>query len=293
MSPKILILGSTGFIGQATIEALSKKGGATILAGVRDKESAKAKKLGELDNVEIVKADMDDPSTLGDIVQGVSAVFVVTPGDHRRTEITNKTVNALAGHSVPFTLIVSVPLVDLPDTIFGKQCLEIEENAKKAGLTHAIARLPFFIDNMFASQKSIKGEKKFFGPLPVDIKMARVAVSDAGEACAEILSNPSKHEGKTYTISSETFSEGDMAKALTEVLDRKIEYIQIDWPEAKAAFVGLGMPEWQADGVLEIFRAAEAKEQAAGGEFNGFKQITGKEPMTAQKWVEVNKENFL
>eukprot|EP00050_Salpingoeca_kvevrii_P003527 m.226493 g.226493 ORF g.226493 m.226493 type:complete len:294 (-) comp10844_c0_seq1:121-1002(-) len=292
MAPKVLVLGSTGYVGQNTIQALSAKG-ISVLAGVRDPSSDKAKPLGDLPNVELVKADMSDPSTFEAVLkQGVTAVFVITPGTLERTEITNKTIDALAKLKAPFALVVSVPLVTLPETIFGKQCGAIEAHLAKSGLPHATVRLPFFIDNAWAHAESVKKDGKFYGPLPPTTKLTRAALSDIGAACSEILANPDKHKDKLYTVAGVPFSESELAQAFSDATGKKVEYVQVDYAQAKQAFMGLGLPEWQTDGVMEIFKAAEAGDSASVGTFDGYKQITGNEPTTIKQWVEANKAGF-
>ena len=56
MAP-VLVLGSTGHVGNATINALVARGVATR-AGTRDPSSEKAVALAALAGVEVVKADM-------------------------------------------------------------------------------------------------------------------------------------------------------------------------------------------------------------------------------------------
>ena len=53
----VLILGSSGNVGFATVNALSSNG-TTTRAGVRDPSSEKAKQLAALANVEVVAADL-------------------------------------------------------------------------------------------------------------------------------------------------------------------------------------------------------------------------------------------
>lgn len=59
---KIVVLGATGNVGFATVNALSKKG-IKVRAGVRDPTSEKAKQLASFGNVELVQSNFADVST--------------------------------------------------------------------------------------------------------------------------------------------------------------------------------------------------------------------------------------
>ena len=59
----VLVVGSTGNVGAATVRSLVAKG-ITVRAGCRNVESDKAKALAALDNVEVVHADMNDEATI-------------------------------------------------------------------------------------------------------------------------------------------------------------------------------------------------------------------------------------
>src|SRR4051812_15114273 len=71
----ILVTGATGTIGSRTVSALAKTG-ATVRAGVR-----KPQKQGE------VKFDYEDSASIAKAVEGVDAIFVVTPFAPNQVEL--------------------------------------------------------------------------------------------------------------------------------------------------------------------------------------------------------------
>ena len=79
--PSLLVLGSSGYCGVATVKALTAKykNSASIQAGVRDVNYEKNEQL-KIDGVELVAADMSKPETLGPAMVGKDCVFIVTPG---------------------------------------------------------------------------------------------------------------------------------------------------------------------------------------------------------------------
>jgi len=68
--PTVLVVGSTGHVGQATIRALVAKG-ARVKAGCRNPESEKASTLAALDGVVAVKCDMNEEGTIMEVRQRV------------------------------------------------------------------------------------------------------------------------------------------------------------------------------------------------------------------------------
>ena len=62
----VLVCGSTGNVGSATVRALAEAG-VQVKAGCRNIESEKAVALGELDNVELVHVDMGAEATVTEV----------------------------------------------------------------------------------------------------------------------------------------------------------------------------------------------------------------------------------
>eukprot|EP00730_Choanoeca_flexa_P020462 TRINITY_DN9993_c0_g1_i1.p3 TRINITY_DN9993_c0_g1~~TRINITY_DN9993_c0_g1_i1.p3 ORF type:complete len:115 (+),score=20.03 TRINITY_DN9993_c0_g1_i1:1221-1565(+) len=63
-----------------------------------------------------------------------------------------------------------------------------------------IISLPFFTDNFFGNQQPIKEQGKMYTPAKPDAAFTPIAVQDVGLAAANILTNPEKHQNKTYNV---------------------------------------------------------------------------------------------
>ena len=147
--PKIVILGSSGNVGQATVQALSNKFGneVEVIAGVRDPSKEEAKKLGELKGITLAQVDMNDKARVAEVCKGATSAFAITPGAYEREAITKNAIDGCIAAGVKAVATISVVTVEEKDHLFSHQCLPIEEHIKKATDQYIILRLPMFIDN--------------------------------------------------------------------------------------------------------------------------------------------------
>ena len=287
--PSVAIFGTSGNVGSATIKAIAEKFPTLdVRAGVRDTTADKSKALlpaAGSANITLVKANLAEPATLDAALQGgIETVFVIAPGTEDRGQLTINGIDAAKrAKTVKFLVVVSVATADKTDEIFGKQFGPVEAAAKATGIPTAILRLPLFIDNNWGHQSSIKSEGKFYGGSDPTAKFTDALVADIGLAAATILAQgPSKHAGKTYNIATSPHSFNDLADAFAKALGKKVEYVRIPYEGLKQAYLGYGMPEWQVDGIIELFKGIDAGKYTFASDF---KTITGREPTTIDAWV--------
>ena len=289
-APKVLVLGASGYVGKATLAALVKRHGSKVdvYAGVRD-----PRKFETMVGVNVVKADMGDQKELTVLLREFDRVFIVTPGHQDRTRLALNALEACKDASVEFALVLSVPTVGT-DTIFGKQFKPIEDALKTSGLKgHAIVRLPLFIDNNFANVQSIKSNATFYDARNAYKTHTPVAVSDVGKAAADILAKPKKHYNKTYTLVMPPFNLIDLSKAFSQEIGKQVLVTTVTYDKAKESFLEMGFPEWQVDGILELYRSIdEGKPGTLSRHLDDIKHITGEPATSMEQWVAQNAASF-
>ena len=67
------------------------------------------------------------------------------------------------------------------------------------------------------------------------------------------------------------------------------------YPDAKRAFMGMGFPEWQTDGILELFHfmdEGEAEVNLPVGRQGDIERLTKKPAMTLAEWCLANAPAF-
>ena len=284
--PVIFVIGATGNIGTATLQALSDKyaGKFDIRAGVRNPD--KADKLKSLAGVTVVQATQGDKDNLVGVLKGVDALYIIAPGTENRAELVIKTAEAAKAAGVKFLLVLSVATADVTDTIFGRQLNAVESAVTKLNVPHAFLRLPLFVDNCWSFKDTIQSQSSIYSPVDPSKPYTPVVVEDAGKAGAAILADWQKHVNKTYTVVSDRHSFGDLAKAFSEAVGKEVKYVRVTYEAAKQSFLQAGLPEWQVDGILELYKLIDSDSRDTNQVSLGdFEKITNEKPTDLKAWL--------
>ena len=87
----------------------------------------------------------------------------------------------------------------------------------------------------------------------------------------------------------QAFSHRDLASAFSNALGREVQYVQVPYEDAKKAFMGNGFPEWQVDGILELYKRIDA------GKYDyesSLPKLLNREPLSYTQWVDSVKRGF-
>ncbi|EDQ91354.1 uncharacterized protein MONBRDRAFT_23662 [Monosiga brevicollis MX1] len=294
LAQNVVVIGSSGQVGTATIKALAAKyaSNTNVKAGVRDPQSAKAREIERLGtNIHVVHADMNDKPSIRTVCANADAVFVVVPGHIDRERLAQNAIEGAVAANAKFILLLSVITADT-DTIFGRQFGPIERYLKNKIVDYAILRVPFFIDNLWSSQATIRSQSKIYAPVNSRKKFSPVAVSDVGEAAAAILANHEPHHGKTYKVAMKPTSYSKIAKSVSKVLDKDVDYVQVSWDETKQAFLQLGYPEWQVNGMMELLRYFDKGSKVTKEKSSDVKELTGHKATGVKSWMRPKQAAF-
>jgi len=147
-----------------------------------------------------------------------------------------------------------------------------------------------FNENLLMQKESIMKEGKMYGPSKPTARHTCIAVRDVGEASAVIMTHPDAHKDRIYTLAQPSCDFNQCAEALTSVLGRRVDYVQVPYDEAQRMFESKGMEGWQAKGINELYK--EVDEGRFDFPSRDFKSITGREPMKFQDWVATVKDEF-
>lgn len=258
--PELMVIGASGYVGVATINSLAAYSkDFTIKAGVRDVSSAKNSSLVGA-GIKLVAADMSKPKTLAPALSGVKVAFVVVPGHADRTALAIAGIKACKDAGVSHIVVLSVCSVVKPGTIFADQFIPIEEYTKSVGIPYTIVRLPMFMENVLGQMQTIATTQQFFTPLDSNLEQNCASVGDIGEAVAKIMVKPEAYANKILTLSGTPVNESQFAAAFSEVLEKPVVHVPVPYAASKQSMMDMGMPEWQVDGVIELYKLV------AGGE---------------------------
>lgn len=273
----LMVIGASGYVGVATIKSLAKyKKDFTIFAGVRNLDSPKNAPLA-IPGVTLVKADMNLPHTMVPAFTGVDCVFIVTPGDKERTGLSIAALKACKDAGVPHVIVLSFTSVSVPGTVFADQGIQIEDYVKNSGLNHTIVRLPLFMENVLGQLESIACKGEFYSPIPSNILYNAASVGDIGECIAKIMINAKQYAGMTLNLTGALCSEGHYAEAFSDALGLPVKHVQVPHKVTKEYALNLGMPDWQVDGWLELYKLIENKDPSQTSDMTDMTIILGRE----------------
>ncbi|HET9887316.1 MAG TPA: NAD(P)H-binding protein, partial [bacterium] len=189
----ILVTGSTGTIGSATVQGLRSRG-AKFKVATRSPEKAKAA------GTEGVPFDWDDFSTYLPALQGIEKIFLLTPVGERQLGYVLQLVAAAKRAQVRHIVKLSAIGADLEP---GFSILRIhryaEQEIEDSGIAWTFLRPTFFMQNL----------PNFYGVTPKkdatiylphgNAKVAWVDGRDVGEVAAAVLTSGG-HERKAYDL---------------------------------------------------------------------------------------------
>jgi uncharacterized protein YbjT (DUF2867 family) len=251
-SEKVLITGATGKVVSALLDNLANDD-IDLRALARDE--SKSQSL-EGRGVEAVLGDFLKPETLGPALEGVSAVFLLTPiHPEQDTQASNVIKAAKESGNDPRIVRLSVHQASHEAPARNsRQHAEIEDELISSGLPYTLLRPQSFMQNTLAVARTVALEGKVYQPFK-DGKLGMIDARDIGEVAAKVLTEEG-HEGKVYTLTGPAaISFYEVAEALSEVLGKEVRYVNISLEDAKRAMLNMGLSEWRADVLIEYAKA--------------------------------------
>ena len=284
----IAIIGGTGVTGGAVVAALQAKG-AQFKCVMRDMAAAR-EKLGP--DVDLVEGDLSQPNSLDAALAGCDKLFLLSGHspvmyDQQKAGI-DAAKRAGVAHLVKMSGSEKMISPDCP-TFVGRDLYRLEEDIKADGIAWTMLRPNFFMQNFLRMADMVKGQGKLMAPLPGDVVITMVDVRDTGDVAAEALTEPG-HEGKSYFLTGAPVTMNDVAAELSKALDKEILFVSIPMAGARAAWAGMGMPDWlvaHQTGAMEL-----AATGAFGGETDAIEKVSGHPPRKLGDFIAEHRSVF-
>ena len=273
----ILVTGSTGTIGSATVQALRSRG-AKFKVAARSPEKAKAA------GAEVVPFDWEDFSSYLPALQGIEKLFLLTPVNERQLGYVLQMVAAARRANVRQIVKLSAIGADHEP---GFPILRIHRAAEReledCGISWTFLRPTFFMQNL-TNFHGVTPKKDATLYLPQGTaKTAWIDGRDVGEVAAAVLTSPG-HEKKAYTLTGrEAISTTDALALLSRIFGRQFKYVDVPEEAARQHLEGAGLPLWLVDGFLQL--SAFVKNGQAEEKTDTVKKILGREPRTMEEWA--------
>jgi uncharacterized protein YbjT (DUF2867 family) len=232
--------------------------------------------------VSSTEGDFDDPASLRRALEGVDRAFLLTNStEHTEAQQIAFVEAARAqrvGHVVYLSQLASDPQSPVRFLRY--------HGAVEAALRNSTVGWTFVRPNLILQAYIPVAPMIAQGALQAPIGDAAVSVVDARDiaAVAAAALTEDGHVGKTYTVTGPAaVTHAEIATELGDAVGRTVRFESIP-PEAfLAALTGAGMPEWQAEGLLEDYAHYVRGEASAVSP--DVAQVTGTSPRSLRDFA--------
>jgi len=281
----ILITGASGSVGKAVLqEAIRKE--SKVRAMYRSKEEAAKAPSGCV----AVLADYADKQSLRKALDGVNSVYVVCSPIPQLVELESNMLDASKEAGVKHVVLNSaLGAGDYPKSFPGWH-RKVEDKLKGMGLRYSILRPNGFLQNIVAyNAPSIRTQGAFYAAMG-DAKVSYLDVSDIAVVAVKAAQGEA-HAGKTYELNGpEAISNQELAKRISRVAGRAVDYVDIPESAQREAMLGMGMPEWQVTALLEL---QQYYKQGGGAKTDGLlESLIERTPVTLDQYLTANAKEF-
>jgi len=284
---KIIVLGATGNIGTEVLKSLQPTG-AEVYAGIRTaSDEAQVRELG----AHPVLVNFTNQASLNQALEGMQRVFLVTPLMQNPEAVTQLVIEAAKKNGVKHIVRSTASGADINGQIqMARWAGASEELIKNSGLKYTLLRPTSFLQNFVNFHSHTVAEHSGFFVPHGNAQYAMLDVADLGKVAALALTSE-EHYDKTYELTGLTYSNAEIAEIMSEVLGKKVSYIDIPEEQARQSMVSNQMPEWMVQAMMELNYIT--KQGWAASYSDDFKNLTGTEYTTARTYLENNRKAFL
>ncbi len=125
---------------------------------------------------------------------------------------------------------------------------------RASGLPYSIIRPHFYMQNTMMAAQTVASDGVVYMPFK-DGNLGMIDVRDIADVAVKVLTEDG-HEGKTYTLTGPaSISLHDVAAALSKVLGKQVNYVDVPLEAGRDAMISMGLSEWVGDAMTEYFQA--------------------------------------
>src|SRR5580704_16361303 len=243
----ILITGASGNVGKAVLREVARKE-AKFRGMYRSQEEAAKVPAG----CEPVIADFSDKASLRKALDGVTTVYVVCSPIPQLVELESNVVDACKESGVKHVVLNSAMGAGDYGKSFPSWHRKVEDKLKSTGMSYTILRPNGFLQNIVTyNAPSIRAQGAFYAAMG-DAKVSDLDVGDIAVVAVKALQGGA-HAGKTYELNGpEAISNTELAKRISKVAGRAVNFVDIPESAQREAMLGLAMPEWQVTALIDL-----------------------------------------
>jgi uncharacterized protein YbjT (DUF2867 family) len=278
----ILITGASGNVGREVLKQIAQTG-AHVRAAFQSSSKAAARA-----GVEITIVDYNQPDTLRAALKDVDRVFLVGPPTAELPALERKVVDVIAQSEVQ--QLVKLSAMGGREATFPRQHAESEDYILDSGVRYTFLRPNGFMQNIVNyNAPTISTQNAFYGT-EGDGRVSQIDIRDVAAVAVKVLTEDG-HVGKAYTLTGpESLNNTEIAQMVSDVLGRQIRFINLPPGELKQALLSAGIPEWNANALLDLQRLY--REGKAAAVTRDAEEILGRKPTSFAKFLQDYRDAF-
>ncbi len=252
---KILVTGATGTLGSAVAIELAAAGADVRAAVHTPKKGDFLRKKG----IKTVPLDEDIPESIGKALKGMEKLFLLTPLAADMVEKVQRVVDEAKKAGIRHIVRQSALGAEREGTTLHRWHREAEKLIEASGIPCTFLRPNFFMQN-YLTWPPVHGV--YYLPMG-EAKISMVDVRDIAIVARAALLGKG-HEGVAYPITGPgALSAGEAVGIIDRVCGEHFIFTDIAPEAARKGMLDAHMPEWLADGMLELYAWARKGEMAA------------------------------
>jgi uncharacterized protein YbjT (DUF2867 family) len=284
---KILLTGATGSVGSELVKKLTGYN-VPFKALVRNSDSSGS--LTTISQAEIVQGDLADEARLRYALQGIEKAFLLTSSTEQAEQLQLNFVNAAHAAGVKHIVKLSQLAADVRSPVrFLRYHAAVENRIKELGITYTFLRPNLYMQGLIAFKNFIKEKGQFYASVG-HATISAVDIRDIATVAAMALTRDG-HENTIYNISGEaSITHYQMAEIFSQILGKKISFIDVTPDQMEGAVRAAGFPEWQIGGLIEDY--AHYARGEASAVYSTVKDVTGSHAISFEQFVNDYKALF-
>jgi uncharacterized protein YbjT (DUF2867 family) len=272
----IVVTGATGNVGRPLVQALTAAGEQVTAVSRRIPDT------GAPEDVRYRQADLTDPDSLRDILDGADALFFHDGGANAHLLSPQDIVDVAKASGVRrITLLSSIGVATRPQSAsHGGMMQSIENAVRQSDLDWTILRPNGFNSNAYAWVESIRTQRTAAAPFG-SVGVPTIDPADIAEVAAATL-HEAGHGGQVYELTGPALSTPrQRAKAIGDALGEPIRFIELTRDEARTQMLQF-MPEPVVETTLDAIGEPTPAEQRISPDVE---QVLGRAPRTFAEWA--------
>jgi len=278
MTIRYLVVGASGTVGSGIARSLVDSG-ARVRATTSRRQAAAFR-----DGIEWVHANLATGEGVASAFDGVDRAFIlVPPGYADQHAIASPLVAEAARRKLDKVVLMTAMGANAAETPF----LRVERELAASGVAYNIVRPNWFMQNFQTFWVQGINEQ---GKILLPVGQARASFIDARDIAAVAVRLLTTHDqdGKDFDLTGPQALDHDaVARILSEVSGRKIEYREIEPATLRQGFLAGGVPADYAEFLLVILDYL--RQGYAERTTDAVKRLTGRDPISFEQYARENR----